>query len=212
MRMRTILLLALIASATLGYSSDQLGRITGIVLDENGQPMDRALVCSSAAGTSQSECRTFTDRTGQFEIQNVPMGATIVFASKDEDGYSPMNQTHTQQTVTLTAQDPVANVTIKLAPRAGTLIGTVRDSVTGKPIGKHVNVTWMQTDGASSGSSGTSGQLGTFRVNLPTKDLLVFVSAPGYKTWFYRDPSDQVELHLASGEQKSVDIELVPKQ
>ena len=211
MRIRSIVLLALITSATFVHSTDDIGRITGTVVNENGQPVDHTVVCVSAAsGSSKTECNVFTDPNGQFDIQHLQMGAVSVFASKDEDGYSPMNQAH--KTVTLTIQDPVANVTVKLASRLGTLIGTVRDSATGKIIDKPVNVMWMMTDGTATGSSG--GQQSTFHVNLPiTSGLLVFVSATGYKTWFYRDPSDpsQVELHLASGEQKSVDIELVPK-
>ncbi|MGB8582959.1 MAG: carboxypeptidase-like regulatory domain-containing protein [Candidatus Sulfotelmatobacter sp.] len=92
MPMRLILLLALVASATLGYSGDQIGRITGIVLNENGQPMNHAVVCVDRAGSHQSECSVWTDPTGQFEIQHLPMGETSVFATKDEDGYSALNQ------------------------------------------------------------------------------------------------------------------------
>lgn len=215
MRIRLILLFALIVFATLGYSTDQLGRITGIVLNEDGQPMSHAVVCVEQVGSHKSECNVWTDPTGQFEIQHLSMGATHLYATKDEDGYSTLNQTRARQTVTLTMQEPSASITIKLAPRAGILIGTVGDSVTGKPVNK-MQVIWMATasSNAASGSSGTYDK-GEFRVNLPTKsDLLVFVSAPGYKTWFYRDLADpsQAELRLASGEQKSVDIELVPKQ
>ena len=50
---------------------------------------------------------------------------------------------------------------------------------------------------------------GKFNLNLPTADFIVFVTAPGYKPWVYNDSADGLSLHLASGEQKSVDIELV---
>ncbi|MGA8504696.1 MAG: carboxypeptidase-like regulatory domain-containing protein [Candidatus Sulfotelmatobacter sp.] len=206
-----ILLLALIVSTTPGYSSDQLGRISGIVLNEDGQPMSHAVVCVEQAGSHKSECNVWTDPSGQFEIQHLSMGATQVFVTKDEDGYSALSQTRSQQTVTLTTQEPTASITIKLAPRAATLIGTVRDSVTGKPVGR-LRVMWVATDESGTGSAGT--YKGEFHVNLPTtSDLIIFVSAPGYKTWFYTDPAEGMRptLHLASGEQKSVDIELVPK-
>jgi hypothetical protein len=37
-----------------------------------------------------------------------------------------------------------ANVTIKVGPKAGMLIGSVRDSVTGKPVDKVRVIGWQQ--------------------------------------------------------------------
>jgi hypothetical protein len=205
-----LLLLTLVCYAQSGERTHGPGRITGTVLNENGRPIDHAFVCVSSSGSSHTECSVFTDPNGQFEIQHLPLGTSSVFATKEEDGYSAHSQAPGQK-ITLTSQEPSANVTVRLAPKAGTLIGSVKDSLTGKPVDK-ISVIYVAENGQGSGSAGVYA--GEFRVNLPTTSAyLVFVSAPGYRTWFYTDPSDQsrVSLRLASGEQKSVDVELVPE-
>ena len=203
-----LFLATLLCYAQSGQQALSLGRMNGIVLNEDGQPITHASVCVSSAGSSKTECRVQTNETGQFEIEHMSMGTFHVFATKYEDGYSGENQ-HGQKVV-LSAQDPSANITIELAPKAGMLIGTVRDSLTAKPV-HEIQVAYVSTEGKGSGSAGTYN--GGFRVNVPTtSDYIVVVSAPGYKSWIYIDPTDQSpSLHLASGEQKSVDIELVPK-
>lgn len=198
----------LLCYAQSGQQALSLGRITGIVLNEDGQPVTHASICVSLAGSSKTECRVQTNETGQFEIEHLSMGTFDVFATKYEDGYSEENQRG--QKVVLSTQYPGASITIKLAPKAGMLIGTVRDSLTAKPV-QQIQVAYVSTEGKGSGSAGTYN--GEFRVNLPTtSDYVIVVSAPGYKSWIYIDPTDQSpSLRLASGEQKSLDIELVPK-
>jgi hypothetical protein len=159
-----------------------------------------------ALGGHRTECNGFTDQGGAFEIQHLPIGTFSVFATKEEDGYSDQGP---GQQVVLTTQDPSANITIKLKPKAGTLIGTVKDSLTGKPVDK-ILVIFAATDGTSSGNMGMY-MGGEFRFNLPTtSDFVIFVAAPSYKPWVYNDPVEGLSLRLASGEQKSVEIELVP--
>ncbi|MGB8582958.1 MAG: hypothetical protein WCD47_19225 [Candidatus Sulfotelmatobacter sp.] len=69
--------------------------------------------------------------------------------------------------------------------------------MTGKPVNK-LHVMWVATDETGTGSSGTYDK-GEFRVNLPTtSDLIIFVSAPGYKTWFYTDAADGMRPTLHS--------------
>jgi Carboxypeptidase regulatory-like domain len=190
------------------------GRITGNVVSEDGQPIANANVCISTTGKSNNTvtmCNDVTDQAGHFEIQHVAMGSFLVNAVKEEDGYAGLNQPDHQNKVVLTLQEPTANVTIKLGPKAGMLIGTVRDSVTGKPV-DNILVHYMPATDERAGSGTASGYMGgKFNLNLPTAEFIVFVSAAGYETWFYVDPSNNTpSLHLASGEQKSVEIELVP--
>jgi len=204
-----LFLATLLCYAQSGRQALSLGRINGIVLNEDGQPVTHARVCVSLAGSSKTECSVLTDEAGQFETQHLSMGTFYVFATKEEDGYSMQNQGSGQKVV-LANQDPGANITIKLAPKAGMLIGTVRDSLTAEPVHR-IRVAYISTDGGATGSTGE--YTGEFRINLPTtSDFIVVVTAPGYKGWIYTDPSDQSpSIHLASGEQKSLDIELVRK-
>jgi hypothetical protein len=208
MKLTTMLCSLTVALGTLLYAqtSDQ-GRITGTVLNEDGQPVVHAAACISALGSTKTECSVFTDQGGQFEIQHLAKGTFFIFATKEEDGYSGVNQT--DQKVVLTQQEPNANITVKLAPKVGTLIGAVKDSLTGKPVDK-IRVMFTAKDGKSVGNAGTY-MGGEFRLNLPTtSDFIIVVTALGYKPWVYADPANGQSLHLASGEQKLLDIELEP--
>ncbi len=215
--------LVCIVLATLSYAQgparvpqlpDGQGRITGTVLNQEGQTIASANVCVSVEGSNNNTttyCNTVTDQAGQFEIQHLRMGTFTVSAIKEEDGYSGWNNGRGQKAV-LTLQDPTANVTIKLAARSGTLIASVRDSVTGKPV-DNIRVLYMAATGEQDGSSSASGYMhGDVRLNLPTtSDFIVFITAPGYKPWFYNDPVDGPSLRLASGEQKMIDVQLEPR-
>jgi Carboxypeptidase regulatory-like domain len=186
------------------------GRISGIVLNEDGLAIQHAVVCISLAGSSKTECSVFTDASGQFEMPSIRTGSFLLFATKEEDGYSVYNQGQGQKVV-LKLQEPKAYVTIRLPPKAGTLIGSVTDSLTGKPIDR-ISVRYIATDGTLTGNAGQ--YTGEFRINIPTTtEFSVVVSAPGYRSWAYSDPEDpsHLSLHLASGEKKSLNVELVPE-
>jgi hypothetical protein len=72
------------------------------------------------------------------------------------------------------------------------------------------------TTGYCAGAGNFAKQPGTSGVRVPvglTTEFLVEVSAPGYRNWFYSDPSDPSRpvLRLASGEERSLDVLLEPK-
>lgn len=226
--LKNVVLTLLIAAATLSFAqapkalrapqiADGPGRITGTVLDPEGQPIANATVCVSVVGSNNNTatyCNTATDQAGQFEIQHLAMGTFTISAVKEEDGYSGQNNGpgHPGQKAVLTLQQPTANVTVNLAAKAGTLIASVRDSVTGKPV-DNIRVLYMAATDERAGSGQAGGYMrGEVRLNLPTtSDFIVFITAPGYKPWFYNDPVDGPSLRLASGEQKTLDVELEPR-
>jgi len=91
------------------------------------------------------------------------------------------------------------------------LIGSVRDSVTGKRVDKIRVLYTAATDERVGGGTASGYMGGNFSLNLPTAtDFVIIVTAPGYKPWIYNDPVEGLALHLAPGEQKWVDIEMVP--
>ena len=203
-----VLLSSLLCFAQTKEQTAPAGQISGIVLSEDGVAIDNAAICTSLVGSSKTECRGSTDESGQFEVSSLRTGSYFVFATKEEDGYSAPNQGQGQKVV-LTPQEPMANVTIHLAPKSGILIGSVTDSVTGKPIDR-ISVAYIATDGTVNGNA--MPYWGEFRVNIPTtNDFRVVVSAPGYRSWTYTDPDDPSlpSLHLASGEKKFINVEMV---
>ena len=209
--MRGNCLLAFVVCVTSLATAQNIGRITGTVMDEHGQAVEDATVClsESEGGSTSSSCRIFTDH-GQFQIPKVGFGTYGVFAIKEADGYSINNQSPGQK-VTVSAANPSPEVTVRLRPGGAVLSGTVRDKSNGKPV-KGLSVQYLDVDGKASGSSPLYTD-GEFHVTLPPEcDLVVIVSANGYKGWVYTDPLSPTRpvLRMGAGERKQLDIQLEP--
>jgi hypothetical protein len=205
-------LLAFIACLTSFASAQNVGRITGIVMDEDGRVIEDATVCLSVpleGGSTSSMCTIFTDH-GQFQIPKVKFGTYGVFAINVAEGYSIENQSPGHK-VTVSAANPSPEVTVRLRPGGAVLSGTVRDKTDGKPV-KGVFVQYLDVDGKASGSSPLNSD-GEFHVTLPPGcDLVIIVSAKGYKGWVYTDPLSPTRpvLRLGVAERKQLDIQLEP--
>jgi len=73
-------------------------------------------------------------------------------------------------------------------------------------------VQWISIDDGSGGGSARTLD-GKFQMAVPiNSDLLVLITANGYKGWIYTDAlnSTHLVLRLASGERKLLDVELEP--
>jgi uncharacterized surface anchored protein len=193
-------------------AAQHLGHIGGIVLDENGQVFEDADVClmmRSGNNTAITCNLARTDKSGKFAINNLENGTYGVFATRDAEGYSIQNQSPGEK-VELTVQDPAAEVTVRLRPRGGVLLGSVLDEFTGQPL-KRAWLNYQDIDGKASGSSLISD--GRILLAVPTDcDLVIVVSAEGYKGWIFTDPANPARpvLRLQSGERKTLDVQLEP--
>lgn len=212
-----LLLCALLTHAQTSKQSPSEGRIVGVVLNEEGQPVEHAYVCTTIYEQhgSTTGCHGYSGKEGQFELDHWPMGTLSLFAIKPEEGYVDATKRLTAK-VSLTPEAPLAVVIIKLGSKAGILAGSVRDRNTGETV-KEVKLTYIAVDGHIRGcasemnSSSSAGS--SFEVTLPTAiDLIVFLSARGYKTWFYTVASNDSRpvLRLQPGERRSLNIELEP--
>jgi hypothetical protein len=194
------------------------GRIVGVVTNDDGEPIGGARLCTRIAipnGNSTSCGRTQSGAKGEFEIRSMPMGKIGVYAHKDMDGYWQGNEaTKMMKTVQLTPELPTARVVLKIGQKPAGLIVNVTDRQTGKPVDTFT-VRWItDTFSACSGDDIFEGA-GTSGVRVPIRaatDVLLEVSAVGYKNWFFSDPSDPSRpvLRLESGEEKTLNAELVP--
>ncbi|HKW25718.1 MAG TPA: carboxypeptidase-like regulatory domain-containing protein [Terriglobales bacterium] len=223
MRFSYQLLLIFVLSATLPtlaqekspfFADEARGMIAGTVLDANGQVAEGARVCLSVSYgdrnsgiTTESSCPISADKYGQFQFEHLKIGSYTVFAgdAADQSGVDAQQGPK----VTLTADTPYAHVTLHLKP-GGILLGSVSDASSGKPV-RQFQVQYVELDRQGGGSS--FGQHGKFRVVVPVaSDLVVIVTAQGYKGWVYTDSDDQSHpvLRVAAGEQKQLDIELQP--
>ncbi len=199
----TLLTLLLLASLPVfpqtANSSQPEGTITGTVLDANLQPFKGVQVCTYMRGApsgskeSRGDCSATTDEAGQFHIDHVAMGEISVEAIKPEDGYVAFAGTSVREVVTLSANQSSATVVLRLGPKAGVLLPSVKDKFTGKPI-VDFEIRWRIFDSDEMNGDYSGGQhIGPGMKNAivpPEKYLVLTISARGYKKWIYHDPSD----------------------
>jgi hypothetical protein len=209
-----VLLLFVTCYSKTQNSSQSLG--TGVIagtVNEQGQLFDQANICVSttSGGLRETNCNVRIEKDGRFQIDDLKFGTYEVFAINEQQGYSIDNQSPGRK-ITITSDHPWADVTIRLRPRGGILIGSVRDKISGQPV-KGINAQYLVIDGKAAGGGGSALVDGEFRITVPTAcDLVVVVSAPGYQGWVYTDPSNPARpvLRMSSGEPKELDIELEP--
>jgi hypothetical protein len=223
MRFSYQLLLIFVLSATLPtlaqekspfFADEARGMIAGTVLDANGQVAESARVCLAVSYgdrnsgiTTESSCPISADKYGQFQFEHLKIGSYTVFAGDAAD----LSGVDAEQgpKVTLTADTPYAHVTLHLKT-GGILLGSVINASSGKPV-RQFRVQYQELN--REGSGGAYARDGHFRMVVPpTSDLVVIVTAQGYKGWVYTDSDDQSRpvLRVAAGEQKELDIELQP--
>jgi hypothetical protein len=189
-----------------------VGRISGTVINEDGQVVEQADVCTSVTAESNTttSCRIPVDKEGQFQIENVKFGSYGLSAINEAEGYSIENQRPGLR-VAVTPKNPSPKVTIRLRPRGAVLTGSIRDKVTGKPVeGAWIN--YIDIDnGGGGGAHRIDGRQFVMAAPMDT-DLLIYVSANGYKGWVYTDPSNPARplVRFASGERRVLDMELEP--
>ncbi|HEY6324756.1 MAG TPA: carboxypeptidase regulatory-like domain-containing protein, partial [Thermoanaerobaculia bacterium] len=138
------------------------GTITGMVVDQNGQPLTGATVRIS--GTVNA---TATDGAGNFNL-TAPAGLYTLTVSKS--GYLPATTTP----FTLAAGGSFAAGTIRLQPAPGTITGTVVTSLDGSPLaGAAVSL-------AENGDTAFADASGSFALTEPAGTYTPTITAAGY--------------------------------
>ena len=190
------------------------GVIQGVVLGEASRPVRGAKVHAELKDIPMAKAIRYveTDENGFFLFDQLEFGTYYVAAKKQEEGYGDSGFSFFNDepvpTAQISAQHRIADVVINLGPKAGVLTGTISNAVTGKPIpagfwlvqAKDRNK-WMSTSATPN-----------FRVLIPSsREMEVKVSAPGYETWVYPDPTipSQV-LRIDPGSEIHLDIQLKP--
>jgi len=198
------------AQTAVGSHAD--GRITGTVLGQDGQPIVGAYVMAveSLHQSLDNPPSAKSDSKGQFQISGLPLRNYHVYASKTQDGYpnaDPAYDEENQSAIALSQDRPSASVVISIR-KAGIVRLDVADKATGKRVSGRYKLSvprrWE-----------TGGEISNPLLIHPWTDVMLEVSAKGYKTWFYSDPSNASQplpLRLAPGEQKSLKVELEPEE
>ena len=125
--------------------------------------------------------------------------------------------TSVKAVVTLTVNQSSATVVLKLGPKPGVLLPSVKDKFTGKPI-TVFEVSWAFSDPDKPNTTYSGGQeirqVNERAIVPPEKYLVLTISARGYEKWVYHDPSDPsrpATIRLQPGEEKELFVELEPR-
>lgn len=204
----SILLSTCLLLAGINAAQDR-GAIGGTIVDENGAPVVKAKVNADPAdGRPRGSLVRYveTDASGHFLIDRLVWGKYKVFAKKEDAGYPDVSWSFYSNdvfsVVAITPTTPTAELRIQLGPKAGVLIGSVTNAVTGAPVNAGLRLSraadpnkWISTSVPPE-----------YRVLLPSAtDVLLEASAPGFKTWTLGYP-----LRLQLGSEMHLDIFLEP--
>jgi Carboxypeptidase regulatory-like domain len=196
--------------------AQESGTIRGAVVDDVGKPVVTAqVIVDPADGRPRSNGVRLveTDGSGRFSMGNLAMGTYKVFAKKDSAGYPDTSfafySNHMFTTATLTSGAPEVDLILKVGPAASMLTGLVTDAE-GHPI----NATFLLRRASDRDNWISMSQRPEYRILVPpSTDVLLEVSAPGCKTWYYGGPADALgrsPIRLESGKQMKLDVQLHP--
>jgi hypothetical protein len=196
-----------------------VGQITGLVLNEAGNPIEHAKVHveENKAFYGHRILQVYlTDARGQFVIDSLQWGSYVVLAGKEDEGYADTKLAFYSNlnvpVVTVTSLVPTQNVTIHLGPRAGVIeVAAIIDAGTGKAI-VAPSVTLRRTEnGLWLKASGTQKS-----ILIPSRTKVsIEVEAEGYQVWHYpgdTDASRSTPVVLEPGEHQKIEVKLQPKQ
>jgi hypothetical protein len=144
------------------------------------------------------------------------LGQFAVTAKKEDEGYPDTNSSfysvHKIAPITLSPSHLSATETILLGPKAGILVGTVADSVSGAPLDPCVE--FHRVSDPNNFLSGTGLLNARYRVLVPSdQDVIMKIWHEGYLPWYYPGANSKSEaepLRLKSGEERTVHIRLEP--
>jgi hypothetical protein len=216
-----IALILLIQQSSLNADSkpkDDRGLIDGIVTYEDKKPVKGATVYAVPLGRPMHAIipQAETDETGYYaiHISRSWFGKFAVAAKKKDENFPDMsNQFYSDgnfQTATLSVNHAAETVRIRLGPKAGVLIGTVRDAITGATLYPCLEL--RRPNGNFLSRSGSIEA--NFRVLIPSEtEVTVKMWLDGYRPWYYPgtdEKSRSAPLHLRPDEQKTLEILLQP--
>jgi hypothetical protein len=194
------------------------GKIEGIVLDEQGQPVKNIGVQALLERTGKYMPGANSDDEGRFQIKGLEAGTYDIFGESDADAYPntaiPFYSSAEPEKAKLEGDDLSATVVLHLGPRAGILTGTVIDQATGKTVISRYNLHFTLKRLSYPDQSIEIMNPPNFRLLIPPGVRVALeVSADGYKPWFYADPLNPAEhlpLRLESGQEMTLVITLEP--
>jgi Carboxypeptidase regulatory-like domain len=191
------------------FAKGTTGTISGTVVDELGVPVVEAKVNAEPInGLPRASAIRYvkTDSHGHFSIDGLAWGKYKVFAMKEDSDYPNISFSFYSDVAPLQAAlTPAAcavEIHIQLGPKAGLLTGSVTNAVNGAPV----NAGFKLTRSNSPNQWFSTSAPPNYRILLPSStDVLLEVSAPGFKTW-----TPGHALRLQPGAEFRLDVRMEP--
>lgn len=205
--------------ASQGQSTNEqgFGEIKGRVINAQGEPVYGAEVYAHSMPLRMgAPSGARSDKNGTFTIRHLRVGRYRISVVKEEARYGwtfsrfyaaglvQLPEVMVYEGGTVSAGD------VRLGPRAGKLVGTLRDAKTRKGIvslpspeqARHLIL--CRLDDPKNCSEASPDKNGHFEILVPPLPVTIEATAPGY------EKKDLATLHLKSGEIRRLDILLTP--
>ena len=222
---RSLFIMFAIGLVTAGWTLCQQAapptrRISGTVFCETGEPVAGAMVHAESLEMppGRSVVRWVeTDGDGRFTIDNLGWGSYLVLGRKESEGYA--NQRYGVYrpasgvpSVTLSPDNPAASVNVFVGPKAGVVIGSISDAVTGQHVDAPISI-WIWGDEHTI-LSGNGEPVDQTMVPANT-DVGYDVTVAGYYPWHYSatdatGASSGTPLNLKPGQKMKIEVKLHP--
>jgi hypothetical protein len=201
--------------SSLAFSQDA-GVVKGVVTDENNKPIAhmRVHLAEDKAVVGHRILRIFeTNTQGEFEITGVAWGHYYVVTEKEAAGYPDTELAFYSNLsvpkVEVSPNVPTSEVKLRLGPKAAVLaVKSVADASTALAV-HSASVTLRRADNPQFSITTSAG--GAILIPAAT-DVTVEVTAPGYQKWTWAaDDGSSEKLRLASGESRTLEVQLQPE-
>ena len=164
-----------------------IGSVTGVVVDENGRPMSDAIAYLERLGAKSETRPLHTGSDGRFFGSNLEWGTYFVFAEKRSSGYTTDH--YKSSVLELSSKNPHAAVTVGLGARAGIILLSAIDAVSGQPVEQaFVQVSADCPPETRQEAAGKSFLIPSDR------EYKLEVRAPGFESWHYTTDTGYVRL------------------
>jgi hypothetical protein len=195
------------------------GRVEGVVVDANNKPIkDASVFADNLSLPAPGRLHTVqTDDLGHFVVDDVYPGDIVVRAFKEADMYGQvdskfnMPEGESVPKFELKPGEVFKGIVIRLGKKAGLLQLRVLDAGTNELI---KGITFEMCRGDHQGDRGYciwGSAQGDYHVFVAADaPISIKVSAPNYRDWIYQDAAKKPYIALASGEKRTLTINLQP--